>query len=100
MINSSVGAYEALSAVAEWLDTQCNGARQDVELAELLPELSVLLVWGAEDRWTPPSMGADAQRNLPGVELELMPGCGHAPYFEDPDLFVDLMIKHQVGIGR
>ncbi len=100
MINSSTGAFQALSAVAEWLDTECNGARQDAELATLLPDLPVLLVWGAEDRWTPPSMGVAAQHNLPGVELELMPGCGHAPYFEDPDLFVELMIKHDVGGAR
>ncbi len=86
--------------MAEWLDTECNGARQDAELATLLPDLPVLLVWGAEDRWTPPSMGVAAQHNLPGVELELMPGCGHAPYFEDPDLFVELMIKHDVGGAR
>lgn len=100
MINSSTGAFQALSAVAEWLDTQCNAARQDAELAKLLPDLPVLLVWGAEDRWTPPSMGEAAQENLPGVALELMPGCGHAPYFEDPDLFVELMIKHGVGGSR
>ncbi len=98
MINSSAGAHEALTRVADWLDKSCNDARQDAALAKLLPELPVLLVWGADDRWTPPSMGVEAQKNLPGVELELMPGCGHAPYFEDPDLFVDLMVKH--GVGR
>lgn len=97
MINSSTGAYQALNRIAEWLDTGCNEARQDAALAELLPDLPVLLVWGEDDRWTPVSMGVDAQSNLPGVELELMPGCGHAPYFEDPDLFVDLMLKHHVG---
>lgn len=98
MINSSTGAREALLSIAGWLDDGCNDARQDTELAKLLPDLPVLLIWGADDRWTPPSMGEDAQRNLPGVALELMPGCGHAPYFEDPDLFVDLIIKH--GVGR
>ena len=97
MINSSDGAQQALTRIADWLDTACNSARQDGELAKLLPALPVLLIWGAEDRWTPPSMGEDAQRNLPGAALELMPGCGHAPYFEDPDGFVELMIKHAVG---
>jgi 2-hydroxy-6-oxonona-2,4-dienedioate hydrolase len=100
MINSSAGAFAALSRIAGWLDTECNDARQDSKLAALLPELPVLLVWGADDLWTPPSMGVSAQQNLPGVELELMPNCGHAPYFEDPDLFVELMIKHGVGARR
>ena len=100
MINSSTGAHQALTRIAGWLDTSCNDARQDARLAKLLPGLPVLLVWGADDLWTPPSMGASAQQNLPGVQLELMPGCGHAPYFEDPDLFLDLMIKHRVGRPR
>jgi 2-hydroxy-6-oxonona-2,4-dienedioate hydrolase len=100
MINSSPGAHQALTRVARWLDEDCNAARQDGLLANRLPELRVLLVWGADDRWTPPSMGIEAQQNLPGVELELMPGCGHAPYFEDPDFYVELMRKHRVGGSR
>lgn len=97
MINSSTGAKQALLRVSEWLDKACNDFRQDAELAGLLPDLPVLLVWGADDKWTPPSMGLEAQQNLPGVPLELMPGCGHAPYFENPDLFVELIRKHGVG---
>ncbi len=97
MINSSTGAKQALLAVSEWLDKDCNDFRQDAELAKRLPDLPVLLVWGADDKWTPPSMGVEAQQNLPGVALELMPGCGHAPYFENPDLFVELIRKHGVG---
>ncbi|CAN3130576.1 AB hydrolase-1 domain-containing protein [Mycobacterium sp. smrl_JER01] len=99
MINSSVGAKQALLAVSEWLDTECNDARVDAELAKLLPGLPVLLVWGADDKWTPPSMGVEAQQNLAGVPLELMPGCGHAPYFEDPDSFVGILSKHRVGLA-
>ncbi|MGP4053996.1 alpha/beta fold hydrolase [Mycobacterium sp. 4D054] len=98
MINSSTGAKAALLKVSEWLDTECNDARVDTELASLLPGLPVLLVWGADDKWTPPSMGMEAQKNLPGAPLELMPGCGHAPYFEDPDAFVEILIRHRVGL--
>lgn len=97
MINSSTGAKQALLKVSQWLDEDCNDFRQDAELATLLPGLPVLLVWGADDKWTPPSMGVEAQKNLPGALLELMPGCGHAPYFENPDLFVELIRKHGVG---
>jgi 2-hydroxy-6-oxonona-2,4-dienedioate hydrolase len=99
MTNSSAGAKEALLRVSEWLDTECNDARVDADLAKLLPDLPVLLVWGADDEWTPPSMGVEAQKNLPGVALELMPGCGHAPYFEDPDAFVEIVTRHRVGLA-
>jgi pimeloyl-ACP methyl ester carboxylesterase len=45
----------------------------------LLPKLPmpVLLVWGAEDRITPPSLGETMHQLAPQSELDLIPGCGH-----------------------
>jgi pimeloyl-ACP methyl ester carboxylesterase len=45
----------------------------------LLPRLPmpVLLVWGAEDRITPPSLGEKMHKLAPQSELDLIPGCGH-----------------------
>jgi pimeloyl-ACP methyl ester carboxylesterase len=45
----------------------------------LLPRLPmpVLLVWGAEDRITPPSLGETMHQLAPQSELDLIPGCGH-----------------------
>ncbi|SFL39158.1 alpha/beta fold hydrolase [Geodermatophilus ruber] len=91
MINSSLGARESLTAVADFLLGPCNDdlvvdALQAAGLAE-----RVLLVWGEDDRWTPLAMGRAAHAALPGSDLAVMTGCGHAPYFEDPDRFAEIM---------
>jgi pimeloyl-ACP methyl ester carboxylesterase len=45
----------------------------------LLPRLKmpVLIVWGAEDRITPLSLGEKMHQLVPQSQLEVFPGCGH-----------------------
>ncbi len=45
----------------------------------LLPHLKmpVLIVWGAEDKITPLSLGETMLRMVPQAELDVVPGCGH-----------------------
>ncbi|MGP3775392.1 alpha/beta fold hydrolase [Streptomyces sp. SDT5-1] len=100
MINTSTGAREALRKVARYLNEGVNGERQDARLNETRPGLPVLLVWGSADKWTPLEMGREAQKNLPGSVLEVMDGCGHAPYFEDPEGFVDILTRHRAWLQR
>lgn len=93
MINSSAGATAALTEVAGFLRGPCNEDLQaDALVAAGLAE-DVLLVWGEDDRWTPLAMGTAAHAALPGSTLAIMPGCGHAPYFEDPDAFTRIMAE-------
>ncbi|WP_433528469.1 alpha/beta fold hydrolase [Micromonospora sp. CA-263727] len=88
MINSSEGAHGALLAAAAHLNEEANSDLQTERLHELRPGIPVLLVWGENDRWTPVRMAYIARDLLPGSKLVVMPGCGHAPYFEDPATFV------------
>jgi pimeloyl-ACP methyl ester carboxylesterase len=46
---------------------------------KLLPRLKmpVLIVWGAEDKITPLSLGEAMHRMLPKSDLDVVPGCGH-----------------------
>lgn len=87
LINSSPGARTAFGALAAYfrgkLDDDVVGGR----LAELAAPPPTLLVWGAEDIIVPPGKGQDAQRILGGVPLVMIPGAGHAPYLENPELF-------------
>ncbi|CAN5216026.1 alpha/beta fold hydrolase [soil metagenome] len=91
MINSSVGAREALMSATKHLNEQSNADIQDARLRELRPDIPLLLVWGENDRWTPIGMGHEAHALMPGSSLVVMSGCGHAPYFEDPDTFVSVV---------
>ena len=47
----------------------------------------VLLVWGANDAITPPSVAHEFKERLPLAELEFIDQCGHAPSLEKPHEF-------------
>lgn len=99
MINSSAGAAEALAAAAALLNAEANNDRQDARVRAERPDLPVLIVWGEDDRWTPLAMGQQAHELLPGSHFVVMPGCGHAPYFEDPASFVEIVSEFVVKEG-
>lgn len=88
MINSSEGAAQALASAATHLNVEANADNQAERLTSMRPDLPILMVWGENDRWTPISMAYASHELLPGSRLAVMSGCGHAPYFEDPDTFV------------
>jgi pimeloyl-ACP methyl ester carboxylesterase len=52
-----------------------------------------LLIWGAEDRSIPPSDAeAIKRRVLPQAELAILPGTGHCPFDETPELFCEALL--------
>jgi pimeloyl-ACP methyl ester carboxylesterase len=63
-------------------------AKQE-NLSGVLPALALptLLLWGAEDRITPPETARDFERLVPGSRLFFLAGCGHAPMIENPGMF-------------
>jgi pimeloyl-ACP methyl ester carboxylesterase len=62
----------------------------DPHLAKWLHRIDVptLLVWGANDRLTPPAYAQAYQRLIPGAEVAVIPECGHLPHVEQPQAFV------------
>jgi pimeloyl-ACP methyl ester carboxylesterase len=64
-----------------------------VSVRELLPRIHcpVLLVWGADDKITPPSAAREFQKLLPDAELHFISQCGHAPMLERPVEFTRLV---------
>ena len=46
-----------------------------------------LLVWGKDDRITPPEIAERFRALLPDAHLELIANCGHAPMLEQPLIF-------------
>lgn len=63
-------------------------AKRD-NLREVLSQIytPVLLVWGANDNITPPSVAHEFKERLPLAELEFIDQCGHAPTLEKPHEF-------------
>lgn len=91
MINSSDGAHQALLTATGYLNSEANTDRQGERLVTERPDVPILIVWGEDDRWTPLPMGRAAHALLKGSDLRVMAGCGHAPYFEDPETFVGVV---------
>ena len=52
-----------------------------------------LLIWGNNDTITPPFVGQEFKRMIPGSELYLIENCGHAPMMEVPDEFNKIVHK-------
>jgi pimeloyl-ACP methyl ester carboxylesterase len=61
--------------------------RQSLE--EHLPDIRVptLLVWGREDRITPPEVAEQFHALIPDSRLVFLPQCGHTPMLEQPNAF-------------
>jgi pimeloyl-ACP methyl ester carboxylesterase len=55
--------------------------------------LPVAILWGEDDTVTPRDQARDLQALLPGAALTLLPGLGHIPQIEDPDMFNDALLK-------
>jgi pimeloyl-ACP methyl ester carboxylesterase len=62
-------------------------------LAERLHKITcpVLLIWGKEDRITPPFVAEEFHKLLKNSELVWMEECGHAPMMEKPEEFNRLL---------
>ena len=50
-----------------------------------------LLVWGRDDRITPPEVGRRFRELIPGAQLRWLDRCGHAPMLERPEAFSALV---------
>ena len=50
-------------------------------------KMPVLLIWGKDDKITPPFVGEEFHKLLPNSELITLDHCGHAPMMEKPEEF-------------
>jgi pimeloyl-ACP methyl ester carboxylesterase len=63
--------------------------RLDHELARL--KLPTLIIWGRDDKVTPPSVAEEFKSKIAGARLEYIADCGHAPCLEKPVAFTALL---------
>src|SRR5262249_10737886 len=61
----------------------------EAELSRIAPP--TLLVWGKDDRITPPDVAERFRALIPGAELVYVTNCGHAPMLERPELFSEIV---------
>ena len=58
-----------------------------IDRLHLAAGLPTMIVWGEDDRMIPSGHGSAAAELVPDCRLELIPGAGHYPHEDDPDLF-------------
>jgi pimeloyl-ACP methyl ester carboxylesterase len=78
-----------------------HGARQEVlaEVLENLPKITqpTLIIWGEHDRVFPLRHAYYGKEKIAGAALRTFPGCGHIPFFEQPDAFNTLVLDFLTG---
>ncbi len=64
-------------------------------LGEELKKITIpsLLVWGNDDKVTPPFVAEEFHKLLPNSELHFIDRCGHAPMMEVPDEFNKILFN-------
>jgi pimeloyl-ACP methyl ester carboxylesterase len=60
-------------------------------------DIPTLLLWGAEDGIVTPAYGDGWRREIRGARLEVIPGAGHFPHWEQPQAFADRLTAFVEG---
>ncbi len=56
-------------------------------------DVPVTIAWGSKDRLLSRRQGLVARQQLPGASFILLPGCGHVPMTDDPDLIARVLLR-------
>ena len=86
-INNSPGAAKAFARLGDYIAGGVDEHNVGTRLATVADGMPMLLVWGAEDRAIPLSIGRQGRALLGDTRLFVIDGAGHAPYFEQPWTF-------------
>jgi 3-oxoadipate enol-lactonase len=72
---------------------RCTRILLDADARHLAPTVAVrtLVVTGEDDQYAPPDSAAAFAGTIPDARFEVMPGCGHLPFLEQPRAFAAVM---------
>lgn len=92
---TSLGDADTRSAFVQTLRAVVDHKGQRVSAKDklyLAEDVPTLIIWGSEDPVIPVDHAHEAAAAMPGAALEIMDGCGHFPYAEDPQRFSQLLL--------
>ncbi|MBC2868563.1 alpha/beta fold hydrolase [Streptomyces mexicanus] len=58
-----------------------------------IPDVPVTIAWGTRDRILPPRQAARARALIPQARLVPLPGCGHVPMLDAPELIAHTILQ-------
>jgi pimeloyl-ACP methyl ester carboxylesterase len=90
--DAAIAATEALAAATGW-----DGTLKALEGLAYEPppgglDVPVTLLWGAKDRLLPPRQRFAALEVLPNAVTGVLPGCGHLPMWDDPEMVMKAVL--------
>lgn len=89
-INNSPGAQAAFDVLGDYIVDSIDDDNVGAALKDYAEPM--LLIWGAEDRAVPLSVGHGARDLLARPRLEVIEGTGHCSYMEDTERFNEILV--------
>jgi pimeloyl-ACP methyl ester carboxylesterase len=89
------GGLEAVQAMLRQLDAlhefTVDGVRERLQVAARSITSPTMLVWGDRDEIVPTTLAERTAALIPGAELRIVEGCGHAPHRERPEALLRVL---------
>jgi pimeloyl-ACP methyl ester carboxylesterase len=85
------GDFGAFLAAREAVSVVLSGIGQFT--GQLPADVPVTIAWGGKDRLLSRRQALVARAVLPAARFVLLPGCGHVPMTDDPDLVADILLR-------
>jgi pimeloyl-ACP methyl ester carboxylesterase len=92
-MNNSPGALTSFTKIGDYLVDGISQHYVAEKLRAAYTPDQLLLVWGENDGSVPLAVGTACQAVLGQPELLVIPHAGHAPYFEQPEMFQAALAK-------
>ncbi|MGW0425418.1 alpha/beta fold hydrolase [Streptomyces sp. NPDC003015] len=87
-----VAALRTLRDSAAFQATLRAGRAPDLFTGDI-PGVPVTIAWGTRDRLLPPRQAARARAMIPNARLVALPGCGHVPTLDAPELVAQVILR-------
>lgn len=60
-------------------------------------DIPVHLFWGTDDIFAGEAMARELAASLPNATVQMVPGAGHAPWLDEPELAAEAVLRHLSG---
>lgn len=87
----AMGDMKAFLAASGALEVVLDGLGQFT--ASIPPGVPVTIAWGSKDRLLSRRQALVARAQLPAARFVLLPGCGHVPMTDDPELVARVLLE-------
>jgi pimeloyl-ACP methyl ester carboxylesterase len=85
------GDFEAFLAARSAVSVVLSGIGQFT--GQLSADVPLTIAWGSKDRLLSRRQALVAKAALPTAQFVLLPGCGHVPMTDDPELVADVLLR-------